>query len=121
MITLGWISKQRWVYGITVTTIIGYGLIYGSWHAWYLGGGFGHRGFVDMTPLMILSLGLAIDQIRQLRWKRFLLPLVSSLAVICIYITATTQHAYWNSNYPFAGADQQMYWDTLLQSPNNKE
>ena len=101
--------------------IIGYGLIYGSWDVWYLGGGFGHRGFVDMTPLMILSLGLTIEQIRQLRWKRFLLPLVSSLAVICIYVTATTQHAYWNSNYPFAGADQQMYWDTLLKSPNNKE
>jgi len=121
LITLGWISKHRWVYGITMTTIIGYGLIYGSWDVWYLGGGFGHRGFVDMTPLMILSLGLAIDQIRQSRWKRFLLPLVSSLAVICIYVTATTQHAYWNSNYPFAGADQQMYWSTLLQSPNKKK
>jgi len=121
LITFGWITSKRWIFIFTLTLIIGYGLIYGSWDVWYLGGGFGHRGFVDMTPLMILSLGLTVDQISQLRWRRFMIPLVSSLAVICIYVTTTTQHAYWNSNYPFAGADQQMYWRTLINSPPKKK
>ena len=101
--------------------ILGYGLIYGSWGSWYLCGGFGHRGFVDMAPLMIPTIGLPIDHIRQLRWHHLLLPLVSLLAVICIYVTATTQHAYWNSGFHFSGEDQQMYWNTLFQSPKNKE
>jgi hypothetical protein len=121
LVSLGWLSKKRSIYTISIAVILGYGLIYGSWKSWYLGGGFGHRGFVDMAPLMILSLGLTIDHIRQLRWHRLLLALVSSLAVICIYVTATTQHAYWNSDYPFIGADQQMYWSTLLQNPKSKE
>lgn len=121
LVSLGWLSKKRSIYAISIAVILGYGLIYGSWKSWYLGGGLGHRGFVDMAPLMILTLGLTIDQIRQLRWHRLLLPLVSSLAVICIYVTATTQHAYWNSDFPFIGADQQMYWNTLLHSSNKKE
>jgi len=35
--------------------------IYGSWHSWDLGGGFGHRGFVDVVPCLIVAGGVGIS------------------------------------------------------------
>lgn len=121
-LAIGWISpKSRSVYLVFLCLIISYGLIYGSWSSWPLGGGFGHRGFVDMTPIMIIILGLNYDQIELSSYRRFWIPFISTLSVICIYITMTTQHAYWNSNYPYSGADQQIYWSTLINNPLKKE
>jgi hypothetical protein len=37
--------------------------IYGFWRVWFLGGGFGHRGFVELMPFGIVLLVVALSGI----------------------------------------------------------
>ena len=111
---IGVFARHKLLYFVMIGQIILYGLIYGSWHSWFLGGGFGHRGFVDMTPILIIVMGLGIEAIKKTRFSKKALPLISTLIILAIYTTSTLQYAYWNSTYPFAGADQTLYWKTVL-------
>ena len=121
-VLIGWIHpKFKSIYVASIGLIISYGLIYGSWHSWPLGAGFGHRGFVDMAPIIILTLGLTFEEIGKSDLQKFWIPFISILAITCVYITTTTQHGYWIGKYPFSGADHNLYWSTLLQSPGQAQ
>ena len=121
-IAIGWITpKARLIYLISLLLMISYGLIYGSWSSWPLGAGFGHRGFVDMTPIIMLTLGLSFQTLITSKFKNFFIPLIVTISMVSIYVTVATQHAYWRSNYPFSGATESLYWNTLLQTPRNTD
>ena len=115
---IGIFARYKLLYFVMIGQIILFGLVYGSWHSWFLGGGFGHRGFVDMTPILIIVIGLGIEAIKKTNFSKIVLPLTITLITLAIYVTSTVQHAYWNSNYPFAGADQTLYWKTILPGEN---
>jgi hypothetical protein len=91
-----------------IVLIIAYTLIYGSWHSWYLGGGMGHRGFVEMAPLGILILGSFLKNA-----KKRTLVILNAFLIMCMYITTVIMISYWNSEYPFSGANKHMYISTI--------
>ena len=56
--------KTRTLTLLYLGLILLFALLYGFWMAWHLGGTFGHRGFVDLSPLSILILAMAFHEMR---------------------------------------------------------
>ena len=46
------IAKRKLISALLISSTIVFALIYGSWFWWVLAGGFGHRGFVELCPLL---------------------------------------------------------------------
>lgn len=62
------------------TCCFAYALLYGFWPSWYLGEGFGHRGFVELVPWTVLLLGLALQR-QPIRVRRPIIVVGSSVDV----------------------------------------
>jgi hypothetical protein len=85
--------------------VLAYVVLYGFWWSWMLGGGFGHRGFVELMPLgMILFAGALTDMtIRQRK-------MVCLAALATTVITVQFMIAYWRGGLPCQGATAALYW-----------
>jgi len=88
-----------------------FALLYGSWHSWYLGAGFGHRGFVELAPLamVVLADGLAAAGTGMRR-------LWLALATLCCALTVIAMCAYWRGDLPISGATRGDYWWSVSPS-----
>ncbi len=73
-----------------------YSLIYGSWGQWTLGGGLGHRGFIDIIPFGVISLAESINKISKHKRK-----IIYFFIGICIYINTSIMFDYWSGDFPF--------------------
>lgn len=103
-------AKQR-VLSISFLALIGcYTLLYGTWHSWFLGGGMGHRGFVEATPLAIVVAAIGLAQISRntLKW------VVYGAIIFSCFVTLRVMSAYWQSDFPFGGADKELYHRTVF-------
>lgn len=98
----GWAS-------LLLATIAAYVTLYGFWHSWQLGGGMGHRGFVELAPLVAVTLGLAWRPLNP-GW----LTGLAAIGVLCTMVTLTVMIGYWNSTFPFGGATSHVYWSHVL-------
>lgn len=94
---------------IFVTLEVIFAVVYGSWHSWFLGGGMGHRGFVELAPLGILALGMSMSQISKLKQS-----VIITILIICCYITLAVMVGYWKGTFPFSGATSKVYWSHIL-------
>lgn len=83
--------------------------VYGSWHSWFLGGGMGHRGFVELAPIGILVLGMALD-----RTKSMLKPWLLIMLILSVYVTTSVMLGYWSGAFPFAGTTSEIYWRQII-------
>jgi hypothetical protein len=88
--------------------VVAVALLYGFWDSWYLGGGFGHRGFVELVPAVALLLGVALDRMSP-RARRT--TIVACLVATCA--TAQLMWGYWRRTLPFEHADGPLYWAHL--------
>jgi hypothetical protein len=102
---------QRWSidYLYLVSCILLYALLYGSWHSWYLGGGFGHRGFVELAPLGCLVYAKFLNNN-----SRIIRTNLIAVSFICIYITLSIMTAYWLGSFPFSGGTWLMIKDAIF-------
>lgn len=96
---LAWMAWRREPGGRTllaITVLVWYG--YAAWWCWWLGGSFGHRGFVELQALLAVPLAWGLAQALSWRWwKR--VPLVLFLA-LCVAINIRSTIAYdwdWSS------------------------
>jgi hypothetical protein len=55
--------SRWWTIGL-VLAIAAYTVLYGHWWTWHLASGFGHRGFVELVPLAVPALALALGSLR---------------------------------------------------------
>jgi hypothetical protein len=88
--------------------ILTYMTLYGFWSSWYLGGGMGHRGFVELVPLVAWVLCLAWNR---LRVPAFAPSLASGLACACV--TLQIMHGYWVSSFKCDHETDENYWAHL--------
>ena len=88
--------------------VLAYGTLYGFWHNWKLGHGFGHRGFVDLVPFLVPVLALALDRLGDV-WRR----LVLSSSVPAVALTLLVMVGYWTEQYPHIGATRRDYCDAI--------
>jgi hypothetical protein len=80
------------VFALVLTAYV---VLYGYWYSWWLERGFGHRGFVDIAPLGIPILALALSRTRRI--VRLLL-VVATLASIAV--TLEMMAGYWSGSLP---------------------
>jgi hypothetical protein len=65
--------SRGWAIGL-VLVLAAYTALYGYWWTWHLASGFGHRGFVEVVPLAIPVLALALSSLpRPAAWGAILL------------------------------------------------
>lgn len=83
-------------------------VLYGFWSSWYLGGGFGHRGFVELVPAVALLLGVAVEGMSP---RARMVTFAACLIATCM--TVQLMWGYWRRTLPFAHADGLLYWSHL--------
>ena len=54
-----------------------------SWWDWQFGGSYGHRGFIDLYPILALGLGAFFEWSARRRASQWAVAAVASLAVAC--------------------------------------
>jgi hypothetical protein len=84
---------------------LAYAVLYGFWDSWMLGGGFGHRGFVEFVPLAVPLLALSLPEYRDNRQRQILIAGVASVS-----LTLSIMAGYWHGTFPFDGATASVYW-----------
>ncbi|HKP58379.1 MAG TPA: hypothetical protein VJV78_16755 [Polyangiales bacterium] len=93
---------------LLLALVLTYMTLYGFWGSWYLGGGMGHRGFVELVPLVALVLCVA--------WNRFRWPVLApSIAggLLCASVTLQIMHAYWIGEFRCDHETEENYWRQL--------
>lgn len=77
-------TDQDWRTILLIWSIVWY--LYASWWNWWLGGSFGHRGFVEHLAFLVLPLTFAIDRLltKSGPWRWGLLTLGSLLVFLNI-------------------------------------
>lgn len=84
-------------------------VLYGFWSSWYLGGGFGHRGFVEVVPALVIAFALGLDELRG-RARR----LVTGGMVVATLVTISLMAGYWRSSINFIGTRDDVYWAHVM-------
>lgn len=79
--------------------------LYGYWHMWPLGAGMGHRGFVEIVPLLALVMCLAFGGMRRLE----LYP-VLTVGVVFSAVTVQIMYGYWFNTFKGAEETKENYW-----------
>ena len=61
-VVLSLVARRRDAVILWVATTVPLVLLYGAWYPWDLGGGFGHRGFVDLAPVYGIVLAVSLQR-----------------------------------------------------------
>ena len=88
--------------------ILFFAAFYGYWYAWYLGGGFGHRGFVELAPFFILMTGLVLKHT-----PKFFFAQLSGVIFLCVSATVILMAGYWQGSLPFMSTSPHVYWQHM--------
>lgn len=86
-------------------------VIYGSWNPWWLGGGFGQRGMIDVVPVVMVGGAVGLAAVR---------PPVRAVAiaacVLCAFVTLELMSGYWSGTLPFDHDTSAQYWRNVVGS-----
>ena len=85
-----------------------------SWWAWYFGGGFGGRAFIDMYGIMALPLAAIISKGLEQRHRFIRISATVIVAVLVLFqVFQTTQ--YYKGAIHYTGMTKTAYWETFLK------
>lgn len=92
---------------------------FASWRAWWYGGAFGHRAFIDLYPLLALPFAGLVDGI--FSWSRRWLQVLTLAGIaFLIWYSVAMSHLYTRIGGPWDGQDwrwnwkkMEMLWDKL--------
>jgi hypothetical protein len=87
--------RSRGATAVLILALAAYTVLYGHWWTWHLASGFGHRGFVEVVPLSIPVLALALASLP--RWAAWSVTVLGSATTIH---TLIQMGQYWH-NRPF--------------------
>jgi hypothetical protein len=85
--------------------LLAFAVLYGFWWSWPLGMGFGHRGFVELTPLAVMLFAYALDELRG-RWRYA----IGGSAIMATLLTLQLMLGYWRGSLPGEGTRPEVYW-----------
>lgn len=86
--------NERW---ISLVWLISW-YLFASWWAWWFGGAFGHRSFIDLYPLLALPFAAVAHFVFRTRSKIFISAFVMVTAVLIYYSLGLTSH-YLSPHY----------------------
>jgi hypothetical protein len=110
-IGLALVCRKTWRWASLYSlAIVFYAFLYGFWHEWKLGGGFGHRGFVELVPPAMVLFAMALEASKPLHRN-----LVVLLSVVSVYVSTQTMWAFWTGVQPAGGAQSAAeYWSYIV-------
>ncbi len=85
--------------------LLAYAALYGFWWSWMLGGGFGHRGFVDVMPFLIPLFAVALGRLSA-SWRTVTL----GASAVAVFVTLELMAGYWRRTLPYQGNTPEIYW-----------
>jgi hypothetical protein len=108
---IGW-RRKAW-HGMAVTLIFGISTyVFASWWAWWFGGAFGHRSYVELYALMAFPLAGLFSMIQA--WGS---PILRGLTWILIgflvYYSVQLSFLYTRIGNPWDGPDWRWNWDKM--------
>jgi hypothetical protein len=104
-----WIRRARMLAVFFGAMILAYGILYGFWSTWWLGAGLGLRGFVEMMPLGMLVLAVALaGASRWLRAGTFI------AGAVCLYVTVSLMAGYWRGSLSIGPVPTAVYWNHVV-------
>ena len=104
-----WRRHRSWFWPVTLGLFLQTYLL-ASWREWPLGGGFGHRGYVDVNALLAVPLAAFFAAIRPGRWRWA----AGAFATVAVVTTVLGTLAYWQGRLPPDGASPGSYLDAIL-------
>lgn len=90
--------------------VLAYVTLYGFWWCWMLGGGFGHRGFVELMPLAAVLFAAALAAMNP-RQRTFTYHCALTATVVTLYFMLE----YWRGSLPCMGTTEDRYWRYCLR------
>ena len=86
-----------------------YVFVYGYWHCWNLGGGVGHRGFVEISPLLIPLFAGCLAYA-----SRPVLQCFLAATILGIWISQSFAVACFRGTYPWSTQSRDTYVENLI-------
>jgi hypothetical protein len=83
-----------------------------SWWDWQFGGSYGHRGFVDLFPILGIGLAAFFDWSAQRPVRRLV---VSVVVVFVVSLSIVQMLQYWNGVLPFSDLTWDQYRSLFLR------
>jgi hypothetical protein len=84
-------------------------ITYGFWHPKTGLGGLGHRGFIDIMPLVLCAAAVPLSRLSRRQWLAF-----SVVAAVTTLVTVVFMLHYWDGKWDFNHITPQQYWGALL-------
>lgn len=95
--------------------------IISSWWAWWYGGGFGLRAYVESYALYAIGFGAFANwsiHFKKWIWLRSLLLLI---VLLLIYLNQFQTHQYRNGSIHYVGMNKEAYWHSFLKPKPDRE
>ena len=86
--------------------------VIGSWWDWQFGGSYGHRGFIDLFPLLAPGLAAFFQWSAE---RRARLAAITSTCVLAIGLSIVQMLQYWNGILPMSDTTWAQYRAIFLQ------
>jgi hypothetical protein len=99
------LPSTRRLSGLLLGLILIYMTIYGFWGSWMLGGGLGHRGFVELVPIVGVVLCLTWSQLPRPSFVASAL-----VGLVCTCVTLQITFGYWRGTFHPDGETADNYW-----------
>ena len=113
------VARQTRPYALAMCgTFAAFVVLYGFWFSWCLGGGFGHRGFIELIPTAMLCFAAALGALRRVAQIAAV-----TLTLLTTFATLELLTGYWKGHIDFQGTTSRIYWahvagkDSLLPVP----
>ena len=97
-----WLGRKvtRTNFTATVCLFVAITYVFASWHAWWFGGAYGHRSYIEYMPVFAFPLCVAFEEIILTKNLKIKIPLLLVVA-LCIYCNIFMTHNY----------EKDMMWD----------
>jgi hypothetical protein len=106
VLVAAWLVRRTRVAAAWFTALVlAYATLYGFWWCWMLGGGFGHRGFVEVMPLAAVLFAAALGEMSPCRRA-----IVYQGALAATLVTLHFMVEYWQGSLPCMGTTGDRYW-----------
>jgi hypothetical protein len=96
-------STRRWT-ALLAALVVAYDVLYGFWNFWQLGGGMGHRGFIEITPVLAIVLAVTAHALPARMASALLIA-----GTTCAMVTVQVMIGYWIGTFPAGGASAAVY------------
>lgn len=104
-------ARGRRVASFVLLLVVPLVVLYGFWFSWNLGGGFGHRGFVEVVPALTIAFALGLDELRGRRRT-----LVAGGMLVTALVTTSLMAGYWRGSIGISGTRDEVYWAHVVGS-----